>query len=84
MLFSFSTIITVYYYGETSLKYLTNKNIYKQILKIVTIITIFIGGIIKATYIWNLIDIFIALLTIINMYGIYKQKDVIISKLAKK
>lgn len=84
VLFSFSTIITVYYYGETSLKYLTNKNIYKQILKIVTIITIFIGGIIKATYIWNLIDIFIALLTIINMYAIYKQKDVIISKIAKK
>lgn len=76
-LFSFSTIITIYYYGENSLKFLTNSKKSIKVLKILTIISLFIGGIINANVIWNLIDIFLALLTIINMYAIYKLKDVI-------
>ena len=84
LLFSFSTIITVYYYGESSLKFLTtNKTIIKT-LKIATIISIFIGGIIKGSIIWALINILLALLIIINMYAIFKLKDKIISKLTKK
>lgn len=84
ILFSFSTIITIYYYGESSLKFITkNKQIIK-ILKVVTIISLFIGGIIKASIIWTLIDLALALLTIINMYSIYKLKDIIITKLSKK
>lgn len=83
-LFSFSTIITIYCYGESSLTFITkNKNL-KKLLKIFTIVSIFFGGIIKATAIWSLIDIFIAILTIINMYAIYKLKNVIILKLSKK
>ena len=78
-LFSFSTIITIYYYGESALSFITKKR--KNILKIVTIICIFTGGLIKATIIWNFIDTFLAILTIINMYAIYKLKDIIISKL---
>lgn len=82
-MFSFSSLITIYYYGENSLKSITtNKKIIK-LLKLITILSIFIGGIIKAKIIWNFIDIFLALLTIINMYAIYKLKDKIIKKLKK-
>lgn len=80
-LFSFSTIITIYYYGESALSFITNNKKYINILKIVTIISIFIGGLIKASVIWGFIDTFLAILTIINMYAIYKLKDIIISKL---
>lgn len=79
-LFSFSTIITIYYYGENSLKFLTSNKTSIKLLKIITIISLFIGGIIKASIIWSLINTFLALLTIINMYAIYKLKDVIIKK----
>lgn len=79
-LFSFSTLITIYYYGENSLKFLTQKKLPIKILKIITITSILIGGIIKAKIIWLLIDISLALLTIINMYAIYKLKDKIIKK----
>ncbi len=84
LLFSFSTIITVYYYGESCLKFITKNKMSVQILKVITIIALFFGGIIKAGIIWNLIDIALAALTIINMYAIYKLKDVIISKHSKK
>ena len=83
-LFSFSTMITIYYYGESSLRFLTKNKQLLLVLKYITLISIFIGGIIKATTIWPLIDIFLAILTIINMYSIYQLKDLIISKLLKK
>lgn len=82
-LFSFSTIITIYYYGENSLKFLTTNKQSIKILKIFTLLALFIGGIIKASIIWNFIDIFLGLLTIINMYAIYKLRTTIISKFKK-
>lgn len=82
-LFSFSTIITIYYYGENSLKFLTTNKQSIKILKIFTLLALFIGGIIKASIIWNCIDIFLGLLTIINMYAIYKLRTTIISKFKK-
>lgn len=83
ILFSFSSIITIYYYGESSLNFITKKKIFLKILKILTILSIFVGGILKATIIWKSIDIFIALLTIINMYAIFKLRKKIIQKLSK-
>lgn len=83
-LFSFSTIITIYYYGENSLKFLTKNKTSITILKISTILSIFFGGIINAKIIWSFIDIFVALLTIINMYAIIKLRDKIITKMSKK
>ncbi len=80
ILFSYSSIITIYYYGENCLKYLTSSNNAIRLLKIITIISIMIGGIINAPIIWGLIDIALALLTIINMYAIYKLKETIIIK----
>ena len=83
-LFSFSSIITIYYYGENSLDFLTKNKKSIKLLKIITLLSIFIGGIIKATAIWNLIDVFLAILTIINMYSVYSLKRSIILKLSKK
>ena len=80
-LFSFSTIITVYYYGESALYAFTERKKYIKILKIITIISIFTGGIIKANIIWKFIDIFLAVLTIINMHTIYKLIEIIVQKL---
>lgn len=84
ILFSFSTIITIYYYGENSLTFLTKNQEAIKVLKVITIISIFTGGITNASIIWSLIDTFLAVLTIINMYAIYKLKETIILKLSKK
>lgn len=80
ILFSFSTIITVYYYGESNLKFLTNKKKPIKILKLITIISLLLGGVIASSFIWSLVDIFVALLAIINIYSIYKLKNTIIKK----
>mgnify|MGYP001863135386 FL=1 len=73
-LFSFSTIITVYYYGESNLKFITNKSKHLKFLKAFSIVILFLGGIVSASFVWELADIFIALLAIINIYAIFKLK----------
>ena len=81
ILFSFSTIVTIYYYGESAMSSLTKKKIFIKVLKIITLISIFGGGFIKGNIIWKYTDIILALLTIINMFSIYKLKEIIVKKL---
>lgn len=73
-LFAFSTIIAGYYYGESSLRFI-NKKITKIgiiFFKILTLIILFLGAIIKPGPLWNISDFIIALLAIINIYSIVK------------
>lgn len=88
--FAFSTILTGYYYGESSYKYL-DKNVNNtkiMILKIITLIVVFLGCITSPTILWNLVDILVAILAIINTYSILKLKkdiyDVTIVENSKK
>lgn len=80
VLFSFSTILTGYYYGESSLKYLWKgmKEKHLFLLKIITILLLVAGSIISATFLWEMVDIFVALMAIINIYAIFLlRKDII-------
>lgn len=77
--FAFSTILTGYYYGESSYKYLDKKanNVKILLLKIITLIMVFFGCIASPTFIWNIVDSLVAILSIINIYAIVKlKKDV--------
>lgn len=72
-LFAFSTIITSYYYGEINIKYLLNKN--SKILKIIVIIVMIYSSFASPTILWNTVDILVALITIINVYAMFKLKN---------
>ena len=78
-LFAFSTILSSYYNEESSLKYFIEKpNNSLKILKIITLLFIFIGSIANANFIWKFIDVFVGILAIINIYAIIKLKDNVI------
>lgn len=79
--FAYSTIISGYYYGESSLKYLIEEKhpILISILKILTLILIVLGSVISPTVLWDSVDLFVAILAIINMYSlICLRKEIII------
>lgn len=82
LLFAFSTILTGYYYGETSFQYFGNKytKLKLLILNSFTALNIILGCILPSELIWNLVDIFVAILSIINIYAILKLKDDIIEE----
>ena len=75
-LFSFSTILSGYYIGESCAKYFYPKsNIVVACLRIVSILLIIIGCLVKSSGLWRFIDILIGVLAIINVYSIYKLKE---------
>ena len=74
--FAFSTILTGYYYGESALKYFKNNiNMELTILKIITLVMVFLGCIIPSNFIWSLVDIFVAILAIINIYALFNLRN---------
>ena len=84
VLFSFSTILTGYYYGESSLKYFYG-NLNKRwltILKLVTIGVLFMGCVIPSTFLWSIVDILVAFLVLINLYALFCLKDIIFSEVS--
>lgn len=75
ILFAYSTIIGGYYYGEVAFKYIF-KNKYIMFFKIVVLLLLFLSTIISSDIIWNIIDKFIIVLGLINVYSVYKlEKD---------
>lgn len=78
--FSFSTIVSGYYYGESNLKFIF-KNIsptYILGLKIITCFLLILGSFISPTFLWNLVDILAGILAIINIYAIFSlRRDII-------
>lgn len=74
ILFAYSTIITGYYYGESNLKYLTNKKQGITILKIITVVLLILGSVISSTTLWKVVDTLVALMAIINIYAIFKLR----------
>jgi len=76
-LFAFSTVLTGYYYGESSLRFIIGKGHKKFIvlLKIITLIILFLGGIMSATILWNVVDLLVAFLAIINIYSLFRLQD---------
>ena len=74
LMFSFSTVLTGYYYCQSSLKFLSKK-INTKFLLIITPLSVVLGAIISPTTIWTLVDILVAILAIINIYSMFKLKE---------
>lgn len=83
---AYSTIIAGYYYGESSLKYL-RKNVTPfqiNLLKTGTVLLLVIGSITSPTLLWNIVDILVAILAIINMYSLLRLRREIIIDYKKR
>ncbi|UKK51283.1 alanine:cation symporter family protein [Prevotella sp. E13-17] len=70
-LFAFSSIIGNYYYGEANIRFITNDN------KVMTAYRIFSGGVMvlfgalaSFELVWNVVDFFMAFLTLCNLIAI--------------
>lgn len=80
-LFGLATVLTGYYYGESSLKFLKKTNkIDIFILKLITVVLIFSGSIMSSSILWNITDVLVGLLAIINIYAIYSLRDIVVEE----
>jgi AGCS family alanine or glycine:cation symporter len=71
ILFAFSSIIGNYYYGEANIRFLTDK---KWVLQVFRILSggafVFFGAVASFEFVWNLGDLFMALLTLCNLIAL--------------
>lgn len=71
-LFSFSTFLGILFYARSNVAYLFgDKWIWQTLYKIVALIMLFIGGITTYTFVWDLGDVGIGLMTIFNIGMLY-------------
>lgn len=84
-LFSFSTFIGILFYARSNVAYLCGNNWWSQTLyKIIALIMLFIGGLQAYTIVWDLGDVGIGLMTIINLIILVPMSKEAISLLDKK
>lgn len=71
-LFSFSTFLGILFYARSNVAYLFgDKWIWQTLYKILALIMLFIGGIAAYTFVWDLGDVGIGLMTIFNTGILY-------------
>ena len=81
-LFSFSTFVGVLFYARSNVAYLFGDNWASQTaFKVLALVMLFIGGLAAYTFVWDLGDIGIGLMTIFNMIAILPMGGQAISKL---
>lgn len=67
-LFSFSTFIGILYYARSNVAYLFGDNwVSQNLYKVIALVMLFIGGLAAYTFVWDLGDIGIGLMTVFNM-----------------
>ena len=70
-LFSFSTFIGVLFYARSNVAYLFGDNwISQTVFKVIALVMLFIGGLAAYSFVWELGDIGIGLMTIFNMIAL--------------
>ena len=70
-LFSFSTFIGILFYARSNVAYLFGDNWLSQTLyKLLALVMLFVGGLAAYTFVWDLGDIGIGLMTIFNMIAL--------------
>ena len=70
-LFSFSTFIGILFYARSNVAYLFgDKWKYQTMYKILALVMLFIGGLAAYSFVWDLGDVGIGLMTIFNMIAL--------------
>lgn len=70
LLFAFSSIVGNYYYGESNIEFLTKNKSYIFIYRIFVIAMVFFGSVAEIQIVWNLADVFMGLMAIVNLIAI--------------
>lgn len=71
-LFSFSTFIGILFYARPNVAYLFGDNWTSQTLyKLLALVMLFIGGLAAYTFVWDLGDLGVGLMTVFNMIALF-------------
>ena len=70
VMFSFSSLVGNYYYGEINITHLTDKKIYLNLFRVGVVAMAYIGSVASLELVWNAADLFMAFLILTNITAI--------------
>ncbi|MFC4388205.1 alanine/glycine:cation symporter family protein [Gracilibacillus marinus] len=68
--FAFSSIVGNYYYGETNVSFLNHSKQWLTLYRIFVLGMVMFGALAKIQLVWNMADLFMALMAIVNLIAI--------------
>ena len=75
-LFSFSTFLGILFYARSNVAYLFGDSwAWQTVYKVLALVMLFIGGLAAYTFVWDLGDVGIGLMTIFNIIILYPQGE---------
>ncbi|GAA4820914.1 alanine/glycine:cation symporter family protein [Algivirga pacifica] len=77
MLFAFSSVVGNYYYGESNIEFISKKKLYRYIYRAMVLGMVVFGALAKVELVWNLADLFMALMAMTNIYAILKLSPIV-------
>ncbi|MDU8923359.1 sodium:alanine symporter family protein [Pasteurellaceae bacterium LIM206] len=76
-LFAYSSVIGNYFYAETNTKYLFKHKSAVSVLRVITVVVVYLGAVAGLELVWNIGDFFMALITTINLIAIISLSHVV-------
>lgn len=70
-LFAFSSVIGNYYYGETNLEFIKKSKKLMLVYRLIVLAFVMFGALAKVSLVWNLADLFMAIMALINLIAIF-------------
>ena len=69
-LFAYSTIIANYFYGETNVRYISEKPWAVTVFRLLSGVVVLLGGFMTLQQAWSIVDLAMALMTILNLIAV--------------
>ncbi len=70
LLFAFSSIVGNYYYGESNIEFISGNKTVLNLFRAVVVGMVLFGSVAKVAIVWDLADVFMGLMAIINLIAI--------------
>ena len=71
LFFAFSSIIGNYFYGEMNMPFISKSKYAMPIFRVFVVVMVFVGSIASLSLVWDLADLFMALMAIVNLVAIF-------------
>lgn len=71
-LFAFSSIIGNYYYGESNIQFMSGNKKILTVYRLLVLGMVLFGALAKVKIVWDLADIFMGLMALLNIYAIFR------------
>ncbi|MBM7871682.1 AGCS family alanine or glycine:cation symporter [Clostridium pascui] len=81
-MFAFSSILGNYYYGESNIEFMKGSKTVLNVFRFAVLAMVFVGSMSSLDFVWNLADLFMGLMALLNIVVIFKLSK-IVSKVAQ-